>query len=96
MMKNWYGFMDNLVIWRLKMIKLQCLTDICPITNDPVDMRKCCNKPTCEFYGAVAWSEAGEVTCLHPQAEQSSPEDQKERWDFIKKTAGMQHLNLIF
>ena len=66
------------------MIKLQCLTDICPITNQAVDMRKCCNKPTCQFYGAVAWSEAGEVTCLHPQAEQSSPEDRKERWNSIQ------------
>jgi len=77
-------------------MKLQCLTDICPITNQAVDMRKCCNDPACEFYGAVAWSEAGEVTCSHPQAKQSSDEDRKEQWDFIKQTAGVQHLNLIF
>ena len=77
-------------------MKLQCLTDVCPITNKAVDMRKCRNNPTCEFYGAVAWSEAGEVTCSHPQAKQSSPEDRKERWNCIKQTAGIQHLNLIF
>lgn len=78
------------------MIKLQCLTDICPITNAPVDMRKCCNNPICEFYGANAWSETGEVTCLHPKAIQSSPGYRKERWNFIKQTAGVSHPNLIF
>lgn len=76
-------------------MKLQCLTDLCPLTKEAVDMRKCCNKP-CQFYGATAWSKTGEVTCLHPQAEQSSPENRKERWNFIKQTAGVQHLNLIF
>lgn len=62
-------------------MKLDCLLDQCPKYKRPVDMRLCCGagrgKAHCLFYGAALWSEMGEVTCLHSEAQHASPEERQ-------------------